>query len=130
MSDMRKQSSAMLHATAPVQPDLTVDLTKLNRLHKWLIGFFILTACVIVAIFSLPLENIPPVVGLIILLALNVGVWGYYITLGRMASTLHKSAIVWVGGSIVLNIFGFIGSMIMMSDRVQDARLTAIIKNA
>ena len=122
MSNMHKQSSAMLHTTQPVQPVLAVDLIKLNRLHKWLTGFFIATVGVIVVLYSLPAENMTTEISAIIVLALNVGVWGYYITLGRMASTLHKSVIMWVGGSMVLNIFGFSGSLMMMHSRVQDAR--------
>lgn len=81
-----------------------------------------MTVGVIIALYSLPIEIITTEISVIVLLALNIGGWGYYITLGRMASTLHKSVLVWVGGAIVLNIFGFIGSFIMMNSRVSDAR--------
>ena len=53
----------------------------------------------------------------IMLLVGTVGVWGYLITLGRMASTLHRSVIVWVGGTFIPNMFGFIGSSILMNSR-------------
>ena len=112
----------MLDPTKVFQENLAVDLIKLNRLYKWLSGFFIVTICAYIFIFTpafLELTNEAAVVFFVVLL---VSKFGYYITLGRMAATLHKSVIVWVGGAFVLFIFGFIGSFFLMNSRVTDAR--------
>ena len=112
--------SNMQYDPAPVPK---IDLTKLNRLYNWLAGFFIIAlGCVVVLYLATDIwiENERAFNALLV--GIVISGWGYLITLGRMASLLQKSVIIWVGLTSLLNFFGFIGSFIMMRSRVQDAQ--------
>ena len=119
-----------MNTLEPVQPVLEVDVTKLNRLQKWLTGFFVTGLGSFIALLVVPKGEIEiqPLVHTLFA-AIVIGWWGYIIILGRMAIALHKSALTWSGLTIIFNLFGFIGSFIMMHNRVQDARQTAVTRN-
>ena len=127
MSDRRKQSSALLSMTEPDRPALEVDLPKLNRLYKWLVGFFLTGLGSLAILIFVPIDAaLHPEGSTTVFIGMVVSAWGYLITLGRMAATLHRSVITWVGLTFILTIFGYIGSFVLMNSRVTDAGLKSL----
>lgn len=103
-----------------------------NYLFKRLTIFFLLG---ITGFISLILEGYrvgfsadSPIalLNVIIIFIMLVSAVGYLYYLGRLASHYNRSIIMWVGGSFIFSIFGFIFSYILMRGLVKSEDPTAI----